>query len=376
MAITPGTVATVRDVRIARVWFDLAPELFGDPAADAALPPLTSHAGHADAFEKAGRDEGPLRRPWLASGNTVARSHYWEFYLDADLKAVSAETAHRLLLPLRLAESFHLTTADPDVRGTAETYLYPHGTAAIAQIVIRGTNDLARSVNRWIESVNGVSRVPPTPQDPVSLETAVRDILSGVRIRRLGLSAGASAPLDEPFTVATVVAGDGVDPTAATVAGSLIHQALEGFGTAHPQWALRKPTDLAASTIPAAGSAAAVFYRQRRARTLWFPELFTATAEPIRKLSCYHRNQTFAAMQVEALGALTTWAAERLTIDHTLPPYVDGLSREAANTLARLCAWTRDTYRSRSAKSQIIDNRYVDAINTIRRRVPLPDLVP
>ena len=91
-------------------------------------------------------------------------------------------------------------------------------------------------------------------------------------------------------------------------------------------------------------------------------------------MSCYHRNQVFAALQVESLGCLAHELVARLggRPGGDLPQRIDGLGKIPAIILADMHDGKTTTYCSNSLKRQIIDGDMKVDIGVLRTKYALP----
>ncbi len=91
-------------------------------------------------------------------------------------------------------------------------------------------------------------------------------------------------------------------------------------------------------------------------------------------MSCYHRNQVFAALQAESLGCLTRELVKRLggKPEGNLPIQINQFGSIPANLLADMHDGKKTTYCSNSLKRQIDDSNSKDAIGVLHTRYELP----
>jgi hypothetical protein len=215
-------------------------------------------------------------------------------------------------------------------------------------------------------------------QQDLSLDNLAHSGLVALREFALGEAApGGGVPVVEPFTVATVVNGSGVDRDVAPP--NDVHLALHALTEWPAAYDWRTPppselSDLAESSIDIrAGYDGDALYAQQRGRAVWFPKWFVSTQEKRRtKLSCYHRNLVFLSLQVESLGALIRVTADQIQAGNE--PARGSTHRsvagQAAEILSKLYRGDRDsTYRSWSARTQIVQNGLMGPLDVVRDRI-------
>jgi hypothetical protein len=116
-----------------------------------------------------------------------------------------------------------------------------------------------------------------------------------------------------------------------------------------------------------------LLYHGKLGRALWFPYFYEQWCEDyrshdksIRRLGCYHRNLTLAALQVESLIALIMRLNELLKLEQKIPSPLKDLARNAGGIIGRLHGGMINTYRTMSVKSRLEDNRIFEAWQLVR----------
>jgi hypothetical protein len=91
-----------------------------------------------------------------------------------------------------------------------------------------------------------------------------------------------------------------------------------------------------------------------------------------RSLSCFHRNQTLLAMQVQILIQLARLGQALLQEGLPIPTNLETLLRFAGGELGRLYGGTDSTYRADSARRIMKDSNAIETINQIRKHFVSP----
>jgi hypothetical protein len=115
---------------------------------------------------------------------------------------------------------------------------------------------------------------------------------------------------------------------------------------------------------------ARVLYCQPRARTVWYPDLFTDSTSGSHSLACYHQNLTLLSQQVELLGALVRLTAAELAQGHQPKTETHAnCARFAGGILGRLRGAADSTYRSRSPGAQMMQAALDGPIDLVRKEL-------
>ena len=180
----------------------------------------------------------------------------------------------------------------------------------------------------------------------------------------------------EPFTIFTVIRGEGVNPNRPVPRGKQIHRALEAVTTWNQDWqevdtfpdlddkvklSILKKSQLFKGNL---------LYYHRRARAVWFPEHYTKQEENVHSLACYHRNLLFASLQVESLCGFISQTAKQHDQLQPLNPTHNECARRASGILGRLYGGVSSTYRTHSVPVHVEQNDMVAAVNKVRGYYP------
>ncbi len=346
----------VTDFRLSFIWTEFHDRLFPEPVPDAPFAFLGRQLDWADRFrsvQKYAGDLDGLMPPWPRHRG----KDFWSMYLGQDPHDVDPWHAWKCFVPLRMRPLIRL--AAPWLPGSvdAEGFFYPHGLGLLVTVRLRVDDPAAPwGLEEVVDAAHQVRsdafkvRLPGEDEAEMKLDSLAAATRSFLRKAAYGSDVTGSSA--EPYTVATFVRVDGVDTTLEVENQGDTHRALEAV----THW----PTAWKIAPLPALKEAAVrdpdfpdahVVYRRRRGRATWFPAL-AAPSEKHRKLSCYHRNQSFAAMQVESLAQLVSGTAKRLRAGSTLPLTQGQCARKAAAFLGRLYGGI-DTYRSLACRDHL-----------------------
>ena len=376
----------INDLRLPFVWVGLSLDLIHDPPpANAPLAFLGQIDGYASAFELSLLDVGleGLQVPWVQT--SPAEHHFWTRYLGGMRVPghIDGNTAWERLVPLRgklPAESVKASWVPG--RLFAEGFFYPHGCGLVVTAEIRSSLPLEDAVQKGFE-VRHTGRFQVQweeegPTQDLSLDNLAHFGLAALSEFALGDAAPAGGmPVSQPFTVATVVNGLGVDRDATPPQG--VHLALHALTEWPRDYDWQNPpqnklSNLATSSIDIrAGYPGDVLYAQPRGRAVWFPKWFVSTQQKRRtKLSCYHRNLVFLSLQVESLGALIHATADQIRAGNE--PARGSTLRSVAGQAAEALSWMyrgdrENTYRSWSARAQIKQNGLLKHLDLVRDRI-------
>ncbi len=325
--------------------------------------------------QQSGPSDNGLNVPWKGS-----REHFWNFYLPGSAGGeVSGKQAWEHLVPIRTKPQLKV---DKWQKGqpVLEGFYYPHGVAAVCTFHCQGrfapteVRDLAYSIRYdQLFTVTAADKQQTLTLD--KLAATALDVLRATAVEPGGQAGQRRDPF-KPFTLLTVVKGQGVDPTQPFPQGTPVHQMLDAL-CYWPPASTAPPSAFDKATLPlykrdaAAGSA---MFAGQRGRTIWFPDKFTLQKQKVSSLNCYHRNNLRGAMQVDSLGAFVAATAAQLGNGKTLNDLTFAHTKRlqaACDRLAEIfnCAdpklSQRITYRSVSLKEQLRANDLGD-LNTLR----------
>lgn len=368
-------VMAIKEFRFSLIW---AATFLEAPAAKPADFP--NRPGYEKLFnlaQRKGEAQG-LCPPWP---ETRAYAHrFWSNYLQVDDPGrVQGGSAWSKAVPLRAKG--RLFTAEPNKfpgRIGAEQFIYPFGAALVMTFYGSGSFsglDWATAVRSAAKSKLSVT-FGTAPTEKRSLRGLATEAMR--QMRDMYFASTAIPPLT-PFTIATVIRGDDVDETVAPPENGDLHRWLFGAASLQNNFETANLANVSlkekALTLRSGASPGDVVFATRRGRAIWIPSSFAHPADVdengriLTSQSCYHRNQLYAALQVESLCSLARALTERIKSNPTLPARLDDFGRIAAQTLTDLDTGDKNrTYRSISVHRQIEDNGSASRIKQLRKR--------
>jgi hypothetical protein len=402
----------ILELRLSLIWAETNLVLLGkNIPGDAPLYALGRRASYEPLFAQVLRDQvthadapllliggqhlraPQLNPPWPKPAGQL----FWARYLESSsLDNLSGGQAWRALVPLRAKFPCAVTPGQwlanvpvpVEVTALPEAFIYPHGVAFVLTFVARvlRTNppgpglslfdavELAFKIRldrfgvAWKGDAGLFSAVQwPAGAGEMKLQELADKALAAVRTAAYGPAAPGSAPVIDPFTICTVVRGSGVDP--AQPVDDDTRRALEAVTGWSLDWRTDPLPDLATRRIETKTALPNVLYGRRKARAVWFPKRFTDPNEP-PSISCYHRNLTFASLQIESLSGLAAATVAELLSNSQLDSGLRDCARQAGGALARLYSGggpQKKSYRSMSPRVQIEQNGFVADINRVRQ---------
>jgi hypothetical protein len=369
----------IHEIRLSCIWVETFLDLLRDPAPQTDLAFLgrdLTYMQYVDALSTGRVGPQGLRLPWLEE-----KPCFWTSYLEQpNLEKVGGTKAWKSLMPLLGEVPVRVKAAWlPKLsRFDLKAYFYPHGLAFIFNAFCLGDFTLSealqtafqihRTGNLEVEWQAGGSQ-------SLNLQSLGHKVLDILRAKALGISATPRV-ISEPFTVVTVVRGEGVDPIQPIPQGGVIHRALEALTTWRPDYETVNLPDLDDKVcLPIRESAAGhVLYYHNRGRAVWFPALFTKKDQRLHSLSCFHRNLVAASQQVESLGGLAVATADDLRQSRPLMAPQHFCAGKAVDILGRFYGKAFKTYRSASPRYQMEQNGLVDPVNAVRAFFNRPPL--
>lgn len=364
-----------------------------------ANPQLGVRAGYAALFDAARKNRepaGPFAVPWP---NDVPAKHlFWANYLTVvDPSSVPGDSAWTKAVPLRVFGQAD-TASLQDFTGSIsiERYVYPFGVG----LIVTFTDRKGRYEDYdWTDLLVATGQEPLAvafageAEQALKLEDMALAILKRMRAAHFGAEA-AEVPKVQPFVVTTVLSGAGVAAATAPEENGQIHRLLYGAASRRANYrdAVLPTIEKSKLDLRNGASPGDVVFAVKRGRAIWMPSSFVKdpegepegegdAAKPRRKIrirktsmSCYHRNQVFAALQTESLGGLAHALVARLggKPDGDLPGKLDQLGKIPATILADLHDGKQSTYRSDSLKHQIVDGDMKGDIAVLRTKYALP----
>lgn len=360
-------------LRLSFIWAEtILDPLVDSDSSDAPLAFLGHHRSYIKYFDQllpGGIGPGGLEMPW----STAAGHFFWTYYLEGCTPGyVSGEKAWKALVPLRKKIAVAVQAPWLPGRFLLESFFFPHGIA----FVLTASSLIESTLEETVEKSFGIRRKGKLQVewekgsvDFLTLDALAEKVLAALRKAYLGANAAPSPHSATPFTILTIVRGTGIDPTVPTPNGGEIHRALEAVTTWRPTWRFDTLPNLDEAALPTRTAPPShVLYARTRGRAIWFPGLFVQKSRSSHSLACYHRNLTFASLQVESLGDLIARSAGSIRegVGGLLPATHLECARRAAGILGQLYGGALSTYRSWSPRVQIDQNNLVADLNIVR----------
>ena len=367
--------ATIKAFRFSSIW--TATCLDGTAVATSPFNKRADYEALFNAAQKQKAGVNGLQVPWPIEKAFVHR--FWSTYLHiGDPAQLDGGRAWSKAVPLRAAQPLlKIDGKDLSGRFGAEHFYYPFGVAFVLTFYGSGSFDEPQWANAVIAAKG---KLPVTMNGQPAKQEALVGIAAETlkRMRETYFGPGDIPPSD-PFTIATVIRGDGVDENVAIAKGGALHRSLFGAASQQATYPTAKLDDVSLDDclLPIRKSSAegdAVF-AVTRGRAIWIPSAFThpgkagPDGEAVTSMSCYHRNQLFAALQVESLCGLAAALNDKLTQSATLSPRLDDFGRIATQALVDFQTGDKSkTYRSISVARQIDDRGVGATVTKLRQR--------
>lgn len=363
----------ISDLRFTAIWVETNLAFVG-----AATPPNTPLAFLGRPFtywprvERLARGEAipeALELPWYAPENKL----FWNRYLNKrSLTGTTGKQAWKALVPLRAEVPVRVRAPWLNGRLFLEAFFYPYGFGFVFTALIQEQLGLEKAVNKAFEVCRDgayqVSRPDGNGLVTLKMERMAQRALDALRELAYGANVSAGPTTIDPFTIATVVRGAGVDADASVDNSDPVHRALEALTTWYPDYRHASLPELDDVRIPLRQRSPHnyLLYSRRRGRAVWFPAAFLQDSRDKHTLACFHRNLVFAALQVESLGGLVEETVRWLDQGKTLPTAHRECAQNAVHLLYSLYQGNDDTYRSHSPKVHIDQNNLMSPINQVR----------
>lgn len=377
----------IEKMRLSLIWVESNLGLLGNPEPPQVPKGLLGNRDlYAEEFDRIQKQEpaaGGLTQPWKAPTG----HHFWQYYLEKrSLEDLDGQAFWKFLIPFRISLPLKITPSWFDGLVTHAGFFYPFGFAWILNLETKNQMALedviplalkSRTLTYNIRWLNGKDQ-------QLGAYALAEKCLT--RLRESALGAGASRGsirANEPFSVFTVIQGSGEIPSGLPVQGGEIHRLLEAITTWNQalirSWGTVPPPALDSKVLlplKLGTPQGHVVYARKRGRAVWFPETFKDTSDECHTLSCYHKNLSAAALQVESLCAFLKATASEIKngcYEH-LPVMHRECARIAAGISGRMYGDVEDTYRSLSLRYHMDQNKFVQDVNIVRSQTGLRPL--
>lgn len=307
--------------------------------------------------------------PYLEANYT---HYFWLYYLRRNPNKIDGEIAWQYFVPLRTGFSAKIKASRPRDRVLVDGLLYPHGIAVIIMLGLQpehGTGDdpesgmtLHRAVQRAVDARSKDSydvRWDNGTPERLKLDGLAFRLLDHLRERTLGAGAPDGVRSINPFSIATIIRGSGVQSALPVPPNGDIHRALEALSTWHASWQTNQLHDLdkARLRLRFGHPKGHVLYHLERSRAVWFPDAFQSRHSFKRTLGCYHRNLTLLSLQTEAMIQMLRLRAGFKEAGAAVPDVLDVLAHSAADRLGILYGSNEDSYQSSSPRAYIDETK-------------------
>ncbi len=223
-----------------RLTFVVTETILGQQRGTGAAMPLASFVSEpgyiniVDTVQRGGAAPFDLRMPWPYP----AGHHFWDAYLHDKLPGdAGGKLCFEKLVPLRLpklAEKIEIVLPDLEPPTAARLFVeglyYPHGTGLLATAALEGELDIAatgRIAHALRHDKVYKSPWPARAAGPLNLDQLMTAALD--QLRELGFGSGISGVRSTPFSIATVLRGEAVDPKLPLVPDGETHRLLNGL---------------------------------------------------------------------------------------------------------------------------------------------------
>lgn len=317
-------------IRMSLVWSASFTTLLRDdpPPSIAPLAALGKLASYTEIFESLqGNPEtqitptsssgGPaLVLPWRPDGINF----FWWRYLNTNpIKAVKGNFAFARLVPLRRHSSpistfsvamgeAYIEPSDTldSVQMRTEAWFHPHMVSFAIHFTICGAMSLKTAAHvclglRQDPLFSGTNNNLLLNIDKLATEELLKLYFESVGEVN---ATAAPLPMVNPFSIVTVLQGDGFDPDALIISDGPEHVFLETV----TQWRERRRDQLLTGRIsscenitPQGNVTAPLLFGRERNRAVWDPERFRPKLVCKSSLNCYHCNLIASTLQTEAL---------------------------------------------------------------------------
>lgn len=330
--------------------------------------------------------EPALALPWPPQASRLLATHkFWRHYLSSEgitPQRLDGKFAFFRLVPLRrrhspltgLSVTFndnHVTVEGGGVISESiltEAWFHPHMVSFAIHFNICGEMPL-ETAGRVCISLRNERLIAVDGGGLRTLDELATESLDALFKEAVGEANVVDIPFIKPFSIVTVLQGDGINPYDQVAPGDAVHQFLETV----TQWDPIKcdPLDTGRiSSHPPSSITGHLLFGRGRSRAFWQPSKFLPKGNGKSALSSYHRNLFLSSLQTEALLAFAGLANEE-ALRGNRPKSIRDCE---LNVLERLIALYKAkpeqtrTYWSMNLQRLIDGSPYRDAVNAIAVR--------
>jgi hypothetical protein len=369
------TAPDVRAMRLSFIWLESQLSFLQEAESTAPFSFLGRDYTYEPKFENIrsmGKSSENLLLPWPKP----AGQHFWTHYFDgAEPGLVKARDAWRALVPVRLNPP--LSVAADWFRGkvTVEGFFFPHAIATLLTFDVRAPKIGQLTLDQCVEIAHDIRQNkklrlidPPAAESTMILDALKDRIREKLRHTALGDSQPFGNAAGRPFTVTTFLSINSEMRNAPLEDGGDEHRAFQALVEWSPTWRDDElaPLDTYLVRRRKASPKSDVVFAAPRGRVIWMPKFAIGTPPNRPKLSCYHRNQILAAMQIDALIGLIKATDAQIEQWQSLPRPQRECAQLAAGALTRLWIGKPTTYQSRSLQRQLADAEMFEPLTRVR----------
>lgn len=375
------TAPAVRAMRLSFTWLESNLSFLQDKESTAPFSFLGRDYSYEERFERirtAGKSEEGLLLPWPKP----AGQHFWTYYLGGvEPGLVKANDAWHALVPVRLNPPLSVSANWLPGKVTVEGFFFPHAIATVLTFDVRAPTKGQLRLDECVKIAHDIRQdrklrlLDPPAGDVELVLDAIKDrVRAKLRATALGNSAVSENVTTKPFSVTTFLSITGTAPHQLVLQGSDQHRAFQALVEWSSSWHDDDLSPFDERVVPRrkVSPKSDVVFAGPRGRVVWMPKLASDPPPSRPKLSCYHRNQVLAAMQIDALIALIDATDAQLTQWNNLGAAHRECARLAAGALTRLWLAKPSTYQSRSCRRQLADADVLDSLQRVRAKAGLP----
>lgn len=326
-------------------------------------PRVAYSSDYEQEFRRADAGTGTWQKPWV---NDHSYSNFWKHSVGDDYRHKSGWRAWDAQVPLRHSNAITAQTGVPGITVTVDRLLYPTGVGVVITALYEGDpiSELqAKRIPHALEE-EPIFRTRSGEGPGVPLRRFVADLLTDLQREVLGDVDPDATTDDRPTKITTITR---------TIEPALLKDgatAPETDRTAAVAF-LMGLCGIEGSTAVAAGRklgqttawADTLRVRGRGAQATWSPVL-SGNKRGSKLLSCYHRNQVFAALQLGSLLNAVSAVAESGV--GSAPELSRELIRTRLLLLGRIYGGAKNAYISEFSYRTIKESDLVETINELR----------
>lgn len=360
---------TVSKLRLSYIWTETLGAQIAAAGDKAPMAFLRGRGSYEKEFEAA-LDSPAAGRPHLTPPwRKDSPQRYWTYYAEkTPSDKIRPQQVWKLLIPLRVPGPLIDASPPANVRLTQEGFLFPFGMALVLGVHLEQDLPLDKAVDCMISIRYDPVFAPSAGGAKFTLSALADRGLAAVREAALGDGVASGTRSLEPFSVASIVEATGEGVLMPVASHPALHRALDGLARLSHTWRVDAVTSLAKGLLSHESGRPAEHctLAARHGRSVWQPHYFTDNLAARTSLSCYHRNLMFASLQVQSLLGLIAYAGKLSDDGNVAAGSIEDCIRSAAGLIGRIFGGDPTTYRTGSARRQIVDSSMGAVINRVR----------